>query len=236
MLFEFGQTAPSFGLWARAAAVATAAACFAAPSPPAAAQDAAEERSAEAGEEDESFGKAVSRAFSKAWSRSTDWLDPDQDVADMCVTMASPEPLEENALKTFSAKVREAWDPPAPTPRAIDQAIALEVCLGPESRSLRRPRLLRPVGALEPEQSVALLAALSAVEAAAPFEDPQGEYAPWRRVVILFDTHRGVGAATIGAQTLESIDEPGDIRAGGEADAEAAETDALTESDGETTE
>lgn len=195
-----GGRAKRFGLSGAAVIVALTAAA-AAPQ-----TGAAQTGGAEAAEGGESFGQTVGRVFSDAWSRSTDWLDPDAPTAEMCLTLSSEEPLEDGALKTFSAAVREAWEPPAPQAGGPDQAIALEVCLGPEQRSLRRPRLLRPVGALEPEQSVALLAALAAVEAAAPYSDPGAASFPWRRVVVLFDTHQGVGAAAIGARPLE----PGD--------------------------
>lgn len=138
-------------------------------------------------EKKESFSKAVGRIFGDALSAPLDWVDPDKDPAAVCVAAASVEPLEDEVIQRLAEAIDAAWRPEAEGLAADTPQIVLELCVGGAGASFERPRLLRPIGGLTPEQSIALLRALDVIEKASPFVGRPEAYEPWRRVIVVFD-------------------------------------------------
>lgn len=115
----------------------------------------------------------------------------DGPLTSICVAPEAPEPLNNAVMSAFALRVEDAWDRPEIPDPSNPPTVVLEVCLGANGELLSRPRLIRPVGALEPEQSMALLSALDALEKAAPFRGPPERYLAWRRILVLFDPLKG---------------------------------------------
>lgn len=135
----------------------------------------------------ESFSQAVGRVFSDALSAPLDWVDPDADPDAVCGAPSSKEPIDSAVIERLATAIDETWRPLSEGLSEDTPQIVLEVCIGASGAALERPRLLRPVGGLDPAQSVALLRALQVIETAAPFGGPPTEYMPWRRVIVVFD-------------------------------------------------
>ena len=172
--------APAF-LWRAAALI------LALHAPPAFAEGSGSDAPESEASGDESFGDAVSRILLKAVSTpfgSTDLEGP-------CKEPASKEPVSQDVLEIFARSLDGAWSRPSGKAAEETPSIMLEVCLGEDGRTLRRPFLVEPSGTLEPIEAAALIKALEAVEKVAPLTADAEDAKRWRRILVLFDPLSG---------------------------------------------
>lgn len=137
-----------------------------------------------------SFGDTMSRVFLRAVEGPFGLGDPLSNEGELCGDPTSEEPIAEDVLAAFSARLEQSWKKYAGESEDT-RTLMLEVCLGAEGQSLRRPYLVNPSGALQPEEAATLVKALDAVAEAAPLATPTPEEGPWRRILVLFDPLKG---------------------------------------------
>lgn len=111
------------------------------------------------------------------------------------VSDASDAPrLARGELARLRGALNGVWKRPPPNANPDELIVTLEVFLSRDGKITQRPRVMRPTGALNAMQHLAIEEAVQAVDRAAPFNFlPAQKYRRWRRMEITFD----VGGAQV---------------------------------------